>query len=559
VTERTADSTGPWSPRWASAVVFLGVAVVFAFGLGWLGLIEPDEARYAAVGRAMLDTGDFVTPRFNGFVYLDKPPALHWLTAASFAVLGPREFAARLFPMLAAAATVAVTYALGRQAFGHRAGLGAALVLTSSIMWFAVGRVLRYDMLLTLAITATLWWFWRASEAGPGGRGEYLLASAAAGFGVLVKGPVAVVLPFLILTAYLTLNRRLGTLRSMPWHLCLPVFLAIAAPWFVLCERANPGAVRFFLFHENIARAAGRTDATHWEPWWYFLAITALGIAPWTLLLPGAIADRCRCCRVEGGIEGRAGILLLVWAAIVVALFSIPKAKLPPYVLPAMPAVALLIGRYVADSRRFPYAAAATGLCLVAGGIALQTLGTEPTARAGVPPMPIVPFAATALVASGASASLFAHFRKPMGVVASIAAGALLLYHCVGWGATRLAKPPSDRAAVRRLAEYRSQGQQVICFRELSRGAVFYLNAPVLLIGNPAGEYDFPANAPHLDERVRDVEETDQLLAEAPPVVGLSRLRNWDDLLKRAPDRVEELERIGKHVIFRSVPAEPGP
>lgn len=554
VIEHEAPRHPPWSLPLVSLAAFVGAVALFAVGLGWLGLIEPDEARYAAVGRAMLEEGDFVTPRFNGFVYLDKPPALHWLTALSFAILGPTEFAARLFPMLAAAATVALVYAFARQAFGHREGLSAALVLASSIMWFAVGRVVRYDALLALAITATLWWAWRGSEGGPASRRSYVLASVAAGLGVLVKGPVAVALPLLIIVIYLAATRRLRALLGVPWHLSIAAFVLVAVPWFVLCELANPGATRFFLFHENLARAVGKTDVTHWEPWWYFLAIVALGSVPWTLLLPGAIADGCR-RQAKDSVERRASVLLVVWLVVVVGLFSIPKVKLPPYILPALPALALLVGRYVTQFRSFPYAAVLTGIGLIGGAVALQTLGAEPTARAGVPVMPILPLAAASLLGGGVGALASVALRRPMAVGASIAGGALVLYHCVDWGATTLAQPPSDRAAVMALARYRNPGEKVVCYGELSRGAVFYLDTSVILMGNPPGEYDFPANQQQLGEWVHPVEETARFFAQAPSMVGLSRLRNWDDLLAHAPGRVEELERLGKHVIFRTRPA----
>ena len=556
MTERTAVSMTSWSPPLASLAVFLGAVAVFGLGLGWLGLIEPDEARYAAVAREMLERGDLVTPRFNGFVYLDKPPALHWLTALSFAVLGPGEFAARLFPMLAAAGTVALVYAFGRQAFGHQAGLCSALILASSIMWFAVGRVVRFDALLALAIAATVWWAWRGTEGGPASRRDYILASIVAAFGVLVKGPVAVALPLVIIVVYLAVTRRLRALMDVPWPLCIAVFVAIAVPWFVLCERANPGAVRFFLFQENIARAAGKTDATHWEPWWYFLVIMAVGSAPWTLVAAPAIFQAGKPSTHANEPQRRASVLVVVWLTVVLVLFSLPKVKLPPYILPAMPALAVILGRYVSGTGRARVTTLLTGALLIVGGVALYAFGYEPTAAAGVPPMPILALATGLLVLGGAGALAFGAWRRPFGAAASIAASALLLYHCVEWGATQLAKPPSDRAAVAALAHYRGPGQQVVCYRELSRGAVFYLNTGVILMGNPPGEYDFPPNKPQLAQRVRPVEQTKEFFAESPPMVGLSRLRNWDHLIEHAGEHVEELERIGKHFLFRRVPSQ---
>jgi 4-amino-4-deoxy-L-arabinose transferase-like glycosyltransferase len=115
-----------WSPPVAALAVFAVFVAVCGVQLGSPGLTEPDEARYAAVGQSMWQSRDFITPRFNGFVYLDKPPLLHWLTALSIGLFGPRESAVRLSCLLAAGAGVALTYAFGRRVYGHQAGLAAA-------------------------------------------------------------------------------------------------------------------------------------------------------------------------------------------------------------------------------------------------------------------------------------------------------------------------------------------------------------------------------------------------------------------------------------------------
>jgi len=288
MTPRSRSETARTAGPLVGAGVFLAALAVLGFRLGAVPLMEPDEARYAAVGQTMWGTQDFVTPRVNGFVYLDKPPLLHWLTALSIGAFGPREFAVRLGSLVAAAAGVALVFAFGRQASGQSAGLISALVLAASVLWFAVGRVIRYDMLLTVCLTATVWWGWLGSERGRDGRRYYVYAAAAAGLGVLVKGPVALALPMLILLPYLALTRRLRALLEVPWVAVLALLAAIVVPWFALCEHANPGAARFFLLHENVARVKGEIDESHHQPWWYLGPVLLGACLPWTLLLPGA-------------------------------------------------------------------------------------------------------------------------------------------------------------------------------------------------------------------------------------------------------------------------------
>ena len=394
------------SPPLAALGVFLATAAVYGARLNSPGLLEPDEARYAAVGQSMLTDRDLVTPRFNGLIYLDKPPLLHWLTAASLAAFGRQEFAVRLSSVLAAAAGVALIYAFGRHVHGHRAGLASALVLASTVMWFGVGRVIRYDMLLALSIAATLWWAYLASELGRQGRGYYCLAAAAAGLGVLAKGPVAVGLPGLVFVAYLASTRRLRVLLDVPWPACLGILGGIAIPWFVLCERANPGAVRFFLVHENLLRVKGETNPTHWEPWWYFLAVFPGACLPWTLFLPGAVHSGATAS--GPGEEGnrRACRLWLLWLVATLLLFSVPRAKLMAYVLPAVPPAALLVGRHLSPAcRGGRWAALITGLLLVSGAFAWVTIGARAAAKQGVPGEVLIPAMAGCWLVGGLAAA----------------------------------------------------------------------------------------------------------------------------------------------------------
>lgn len=542
-----------WSPL-AALTVFLVAAAVMTFRLGELGLIEPDEARYASVARAMVDTGDFITPRINGYIYLDKPPMLHWLTAASFTVLGPTELAARLFPALAAAAGIALVYVMGRHGFGHKAGLLSALVMLTCVLWFAVGRTIRFDTLLSLAVAATIWWAWLGTEGGPHARLYFLLAAATMGLGVLVKGPVAAALPVAILLVYLAVTRRLKVLAQVPWLRAIGLFALVAVPWFVAVELATPGAVRFFLMHENLARVTGSMDTMHWEPWWYFGPVLLMAAVPWTLYLPGAIYAGVRPPEAEQH-RCRLSLLLIVWAAVVVGLFSLSRIKLPAYILPAMPAVAVLVGRYVAGrDGRLCWAAGATGAALVAAGAAVWVFAAEPVARVGLDAAVFVPALAAPLIVSGLGVVGCTHLRRGAPGAAVLAFGALAALNIAILGVERIDSPVSDRLAAQAVASARRPDEPIVCYGIFSRGTLFYLNEPLTIVARVPREFEFAGNAPRISERTVPRDDAARWLREAPVHVGLCRNTYWEELQGLAPEHVRRLGTAGKHVIFRSMP-----
>jgi 4-amino-4-deoxy-L-arabinose transferase-like glycosyltransferase len=535
-------------PPLAALAVFLAACAVGGLQLGGVPLMEPDEARYAAVGRAMWQTGDFVTPRVNGFVYLDKPPLLHWLTALSIGAFGPREFAVRLSSLLAAAAGATLVYAFGRRVGGHGAGLASAGVLAACVLWFAVGRVIRYDMLLTVSITASLWWAWLGTERGREGRRYYCQAAVAAALGVLVKGPVALALPGLILLPYLAVTGRLRTLAQVPWALVLGLLVLIVVPWFALCEHANPGAARFFLMHENLARVKGEIDGTHHEPWWYLGPVLLGACLPWTLLLPGAAAGATR----GDEAQRRAGVLWLLWAVVPLLAFSLSKVKVPTYILPSLPPLALLIGRYVSAPRSGGRGEAlATGVLLAVLGAGLALLG--PRLKYDLP----YPLLGTVLGLGGLIAIVASAVRAPKWALVAVGIGTLGFLHLAiaTGGPTSLF--PSDRALALEARELRRPGERIYCARKLSRGAVFYLDERLAVLGNMPAEYDFPRNQERLEGWVYPLEEAQDVLSRPPSALILCRERYAEELRAALGESITEVAHTQRGLIFRTAPRRP--
>jgi 4-amino-4-deoxy-L-arabinose transferase-like glycosyltransferase len=554
-----SPASRPRTVALGAAALFLAAVVAYGYRLGALGFTEPDEARYAAVAREMISTADPVTPRFNGFIYLDKPPLLHWVTALAFYLAGPSELVGRAVSVLAAAAGVALIYAFGAAAFGPRAGVIAGLVLVSSLIWFVMGRVLRFDMILTLAVSAALWFAWQASELGERGKRYWALAAGAIALGTLTKGPVAVALPVAILLAYVVITRRLRVLREVPWVACLAVFAAIVAPWSILCERANPGALRFMLLQENLARAAGEVGETHARPWWFFLAILPAGLLPWSLCLPGALVDAVGPRARAQEREWRATVLALLWLVLPLVLFSIPKGKLFAYILPSIPAAALLAGRYLAaPPQRSRVTLVATGALLVAASIALQTLGVRAMAGRGYPVEPYAPLIALLFLLSGLAAAVLGLTPRSQVALPLVALGALGSYHLAARSAELVYPPISERPLARLVAALRHPGEKLTCYGRMSRAVLFYLDEPVLVVGFWPGEYDFPANRLHLAGRYFPFADAERVFAHRPAMIGTARLKDWRELNARVPARVRRLATDGRNVVFRTVP-ETGP
>lgn len=322
------------------------LALLLAFALVWMGtlgarkLVTPDEGRYAEISREMALAGDWVTPRLNGIKYFEKPPLQYWATAAAFKAFGETEFAARLWTGLAGFIAVLATFFAGRRLFGGEAGLLAAAVCASSLLFVLMGHFNALDMGLTGCLHVTLCAFLLAQQGTPReARRWMLVAWAALALAVLAKGLVALVLTGATLVLY-----SLATRDFSPWRRLAPlrgllVFLAVAAPWFVAVSLANPEFARFFFIHEHFERFLTQTHGRV-EPVWYFLPVLAIGFLPWTTLALQAVPAAWR--RTGEGFQPHR--FLLLWCFVVMAFFSASGSKLPSYILPLFPALALLLG-----------------------------------------------------------------------------------------------------------------------------------------------------------------------------------------------------------------------
>lgn len=329
-----AQSCRPVFTRWRIAVAALAVFILF-FQLGTRGLNEPDEGRYAEVGREMAASGDWLVPRFNGIEHLSKPPVTYWLIALSIKVFGVNEWAARLPAALGALATALAVALMVTRAGGEEAGLWAAVVLLSCAQFFLVARLITTDMMVTCFAAWSVWALWRWYDSSDRSFGKIMWFYIFLGLGMMTKGPPAVIPPLLAVAGLCWRNRDLK-LRQLCWGRGLLIFLAIGLPWYVVLALRQPELWRYFIVREVLERAATGAHGRS-KPFWFFIPIMALGFLPWTLAV-----GRPQ-CRHREFIR-----MCATWAGLSFVLFSVVKSKLPTYITPLYAPLSALVALSVA-------------------------------------------------------------------------------------------------------------------------------------------------------------------------------------------------------------------
>ena len=332
------------------AALWILAAVALAVGIDNLDrpLANPDEGRYSEISREMVATGDWVTPRLNGIKYFEKPPLQYWGSAAALSLFGDEEWAARLYVAWCGLATLLLVVFTAMRLKTVEAGIASAIALMSSPYFMALGGIVTLDMGLTLWTTATLCAYLLA-EATPDARARrrwMMAAWASMALAVLSKGLVGIVFPAAAIFLHCLVRRDFSPIPRLQWGYGLVVFLAIAAPWFIAVSYANPEFAQFFFVHEHFTRFL-TTEHRRTEPVWYFVPILFAGFLPWMFALPAAVVHAWR---TEYRSSAQPLRLAIVFAAFVVVFFSASGSKLPAYILPAFPPLALVLGRYLLEA-----------------------------------------------------------------------------------------------------------------------------------------------------------------------------------------------------------------
>jgi 4-amino-4-deoxy-L-arabinose transferase-like glycosyltransferase len=314
--------------------------VLFFFRLGGHPLWDVDEGMHASTSKDIVLTHDWVTTRFNGQNFYDKTVLFNWFVSLSFLAFGFTEFAARFPAALLGFGTVIVTFLLGRRMLGTRAGLLAGAVLATSPEFIVLSRSVMHDISLAFFITLALAFFFFAYRSERRRTLRLMLFYASLGAAVLAKGPIGLLLPGLIIFLFLLVRGRLDFLKEMSIGWGILVFLAVAAPWYVLISMRNEDYVRYFFLKQNFGNFLSKTQAHHPQPFWYYVPVVLGGMLPWSFFLPLALVRAFR----QGLRKMDDGLLFsLLWFAAIFLFFSAAHSKLETYLLPSFPAVALLV------------------------------------------------------------------------------------------------------------------------------------------------------------------------------------------------------------------------
>jgi 4-amino-4-deoxy-L-arabinose transferase-like glycosyltransferase len=339
---------------------------LFFFGLGAFGLVGADEPRYAQISREMLARHDWILPTFNGSPWLEKPVLLYWKILNSYIVLGVFDWAARV-PSAAHATVLALAVFFFMRRFRPGSELDSALITASCAGVIGFARGASTDMLLTawFAMALLAWWTWHVT-----GRKLWLAAFyVLLGCGALAKGPVAPALAVLIVGAYAGVRRDARIFLRGLWWPGFALFFLVVLPWYVAIQWKTPQFFWVFFLQHNLARF-GTNLYQHKQPFWYYIPVFLLATLPWTVFTLPALVDAARGfwrkLRPGGevapqaetaGSEPGAGpssmaapapatdnlpVFLFLWIAIPILFFSISQSKLPGYILPTIPAAAML-------------------------------------------------------------------------------------------------------------------------------------------------------------------------------------------------------------------------
>ena len=358
-------------------ILFIGIAVFYLWGLGSVPFVGPDEPRYAQVAREMLAHRELITPVLSGFPWFEKPVLLYWIEMASYSVLGISEYAARLGPAICGLLIGAVVYWIGssietasrgreassKESETPRDGLGrfSALIWLSSAGALVFSRGVNFDILLTLALTGAFacFFIWHVRYGNPNNRKGINPASPAlkyvlvgfyffVGLSLLAKGLVGVIIAPGVITSYFLIRREWPSkkfLTSLLWG--IPLALAVAAIWYgPMLKRHGMIFVADFILQHHFARFLG--NQYHHPQAVYFYVPVLAGLAlPWTIFLVAAfVSSRHWRWRGDKAID-RLRVFSLAWILLPLIFFSVSQSKLPAYILPVLPAVALLVGERV--------------------------------------------------------------------------------------------------------------------------------------------------------------------------------------------------------------------
>ncbi len=523
------------------AVVYLLITLPF---LGRSPLFDPDEGYYPETAREMLERGNLLDPIFNGQPRWGKPVAFYLAETVSFKVFGMDEWAARLPSVLAGLGFVLLTLSAGARLFSVRAGFYAGLLTAVSLQPVVYSRTAVPDMLLSVFVTLSLYAFLRSrvigrQTASDNTRWWLLLAYASAGLAFLTKGPLGLILPGLTIFAYLLFSGNAKGLLELKPLTGIPVFLLVAAPWFIYMYSLHGVP---FLNEHFIQRNVNRYFTTKWQhsgSVLYYAPVLIAGVFPWTVAFLGGLGSILhqafgKARRLGNKTFRNEDIFVLCWFGVMFIFFSFSHSKLPNYVLPLYPAMILLAARFILELENRPSSKLAHALVWITAGLtaALALAGGSVLAGKLKEDFATILFWLLPLVIIMAAAPVFLFTKKLTHWVGVSAAGMVVFMAVI----TGLAIPEIDRLqAVKTLSlEHRhrfADTPRLAVWRVWQPSFLFYTGKQVLRFNPDLDNWEKPRA-----EGIRWVLTRESALGEIEKLTGALP---------------EETYRMGNRVLLR--------
>ncbi len=528
-------------------------AVAMGIHLGGYPLFDADEGRNAEVGREMAATNDYIVPHLDGMPYLDKPVAYFAAAAAAMEVLGDTEVAARLPAYLFTLLTALLIGWFVRREWGEEEAWMAAGVFLTMPFAVAFARTVIFDSLLTLCITAAILAFYLAIEENARWN---IVAWLAIGFGILTKGPVAIVVPLLVALPYSIIRRKSSTLWSIAGIAgCVLLF----APWVWAVSRQVPDFLRYVLVTETAERLTSGTLKRTGPPW-YFIPYLLGGALPWSIAAFFAPAGGTA---ADGGEkEPPPRLFLLLWIAVPLLFFSLSQSKRPQYILPLIPAVALLVMMVWRDGKRMAATRMAGAVLAVIGA----ALITAPFVVASGRMRPEVAVAARqvavplGLCTAAAAAIALVFARRPHLSLVALSVPVMAIPLLTNPFMVALGERRSAKSVVEQMRQHVRPQTTVISVDVFSGSMAFYLQRPIVVATDDAADltsnylirhYREFAGAPHSNIRTMQWLEHEIDACCAPRIFVL---RN-DDHTRRTRFESRGMPLIARgahHVVYAS-------
>jgi len=521
------------------ATTLILICAVLWFGLlGQRDLFDPDEGRYAVIPAGMVDTGDWLTPRLNDIKYFEKPALQYWGTAVIFELFGKSSTTARLWTALLGFATALFSMFVALRFYGPRAAIYSFALCISYLMVVAFGHYLTLDMALSAFLfigVGSLVIAQSAENSEKLTRNWMLAGWAALALATLTKGLVAIVLPAGAVVVYSLWQRDWRLWRRLHIFKGLIFYLLISAPWFIAVSSANPEFARFFFIHEHFERYTTEVHSRE-GPIWYFLPYLLLGVCPWLIVSLRSLLKPAFKWAPDKPGQFDAERFMWTFAVVTFCFFSMGQSKLPGYILPILPVIAVMAAGQIASGGRTGadrWVMLFLGLFFLVGSLFIGHLASEryPVGQW----LSYRPW----IVGSGVSfliAFAVMSLKKIQGLpafagasVMSLAAALLIVS-----GANSLAESRSSKVIADVIKASLPAGAPVFSFQYYPEAASFYLGKPITIV-----EYEGEMAMGVRIEPEKFIKTQDEFLKkwqnldQAAVVVKLNRLKNL---------RVDELD-----------------